>query len=992
VRNRVAVAVGVVVLLVAALISWRTCGSGKHGSSSTSASSTASGASGSGVRPRASKPRGPVKPATLAGRVLKKSDGTGIPGAVVSITRAELINQLISSAEHSLIVVTDAKGAWTFTPVLPGTYFVAATASGFVPSSRAKFLVDSGDNQTGLDITLDTGGIALTGTVSDVLGGPIADARITVKREWDFELSGSPELITMTKADGTYQIQLAEGDYEVHASHDDYTSSQANVEILQQPAKRDFVLTPGAVVRGQVVARDSGKPVPGAFIVAGVEGSGGDKAIRGDEDGNFVLRGLRPGALSIRAQGPGYASVTPTIVEIAIGEQVDGVRVLVERAFTISGNVVRKGKPDQGVPGVQLGMFSIATQQYGVALEPTDENGAFVIHGVRPASYMLLAGGEGNVPEVGKAIDVVDKDVTDVLIEMSTGVTLAGRVEPPVAGARVTLKLTGGIGIAQLFDMAKSALVHGDTDETGAFTVRNAPSGAFTLVAAAKSGDTGELPLVIGEVDQQGLVVKLETRASISGRVVDDKGAPVTEATISARNIGEKQDVSFSFGNDRKSGTLRADGSFKLVGLEAGKYSLSLRDTSTYDALKIKDGKAPKYELAKGQQLANVVVTVEARDGVIRGVVIGSNKKPIADAWVTAERPRPDWKNMKKEDMTEEKMEAMSDWSAPSKPVLTGADGRFVIERLRRGTYKLVAVGPRGASRGEVGDIKTGTSATITLLSLGTLTGKVTVDGAPVTAYDIECDGPEDVDSKSITDATGAYRIERLAPGSYECSVTADAGTGKAKVDVPPGDAKLDIALARWGVITGKVVDVLQKKPVAGVLVVAGSGQAGFGSAKGFEDMMRGRTPKSGPDGVFTLPRVPAGTGTVTFMGSELSFGDALATKPYTVKSGERIDLGTIEVVPPRQGDAGTFGFGTTIDDQSRLVVSSVKEGGPAAAVGVKEGDIITALSGIPVATLTPVIAQKLVSSGVVGVGVPVQLSLDRAGSPVVVSLVSVKW
>jgi S1-C subfamily serine protease len=156
--------------------------------------------------------------------------------------------------------------------------------------------------------------------------------------------------------------------------------------------------------------------------------------------------------------------------------------------------------------------------------------------------------------------------------------------------------------------------------------------------------------------------------------------------------------------------------------------------------------------------------------------------------------------------------------------------------------------------------------------------------------------------------------------------------------------------------------------------------------------MMRGRTPKSGPDGVFTLPRVPAGTGTVTFMGSELSFGDALATKPYTVKSGERIDLGTIEVVPPRQGDAGTFGFGTTIDDQSRLVVSSVKEGGPAAAVGVKEGDIITALSGIPVATLTPVIAQKLVSSGVVGVGVPVQLSLDRAGSPVVVSLVSVKW
>lgn len=933
-----------------------------------------------------------MKPASLSGRVLKKSDGTGIPGAIVSITRAELINQILSNAEDSLVVVTDAQGAWKLAPVLPGTYFVAATANGFLPGTRAKLVVDSGDAQANIDLTLDAGGVALTGTVADVGGGPIADARITVKREWDFELTGSPELVTMTKHDGTYQLTLAEGDYEVQAAHDDYTSSRANVEIAKDPVKRDFVLTPGAVIRGQVIARDSGKPVPGAFIVADVTGQGGETT-RADDSGAFVLRGLKPGAVSIKAQGPGYASASPTVVEIAIGEQVDGVRVLVERAFSISGHVVRKGKPDEGVPGVQLGVLSIATQQFGIALEPTDDDGAFAIHGVRPASYMIFAGGEGNVPEVGKAVDVVDKDVTDVVIEMSTGVTLAGRVEPPVEGARVTLKLTGGIGIAQLFDMAKAMLAHATTDATGAFTVRNAPAGAFTLVAAAKTGDTGELPLVIGEVDQQGLVVKLETRASISGRVVDDKGVAVTDATITAdRTDDDKAAFSMAFNGRNAGSTLRADGSFKIVGLEAGTYALSARDNNTYDSLKFAGGKAPKHELAKGQQLANVVVTVEARDGVIRGVVIGADKKPIADAWVTAERPRPDFKAIKKEDVDDETLAEARDWSMPSKPVLTGADGRFTIERLRRGTYKLVAVGPRGASRGEATDVKTGSSATITLLSLGTLTGKVTIDGKPVAAYDIECDGAaDDVDTKAIEDATGVYRLERLAPGTYECSVTADAGTAKGKVDVPPGEAKLDFALDRWGVITGKVVDVLQKKPVAGVVVIAGA-SGGFGGAREFENMLRGRSPKTDASGVFTLDRVPAGTGAVTFMGSELSFGDNLATKPYTIASGQRIDLGTIEVVPPRKGDAGTFGFATNIDDKGRLVVSSVKDGGPAAGAGMKEGDVITALSGMTVESLTPLVAQKLLSSGTVGVGIPVMLTIERGGSPVTASLVSVKW
>ena len=325
--------------------------------------------------------------------------------------------------------------------------------------------------------------------------------------------------------------------------------------------------------------------------------------------------------------------------------------------------------------------------------------------------------------------------------------------------------------------------------------------------------------------------------------------------------------------------------------------------------------------------------------------------------------------------------------------MLTGADGRFTIDHLRRGqSHNVVAEGPRGTSRGETKDVKPGTSTTVTLLSLGTLTGTVTSDGKPVKPYDIECNGPErDDDNKTIDAADGVYTLDRLAPGSYECVVTADAGKATGKVDVPPGPAKLDLQLEHWAVVTGKVVDVLSKKPVPGLVAMSAGGMNG---GKAFEDMMRGKTPKTDASGVFTLPRVPAGTGTVTIMNGEMSFtgGDALATKQYTAVAGQRIDLGTIEVVAPRVGDAGTFGFATTIDEAGKLVVSSVKEGGPAANAGIQEKDQIVALSGIPVATLTPIIAQKILSSGTVGVGIPIQLTLDRAGSPITASVVSVKW
>jgi hypothetical protein len=335
-------------------------------------------------------------------------------------------------------------------------------------------------------------------------------------------------------------------------------------------------------------------------------------------------------------------------------------------------------------------------------------------------------------------------------------------------------------------------------------------------------------------------------------------------------------------------------------------------------------------------------------------------------------------------DRTRGKDTAPSEWAADagSGPVLTDGSGRFTIDHLRKGTYTLVAEGARGASRGEKAGAKTGDTVTIEMTTLGTLAGHVTSGGAPVTPYDLSCRGPASSIDRRITMADGSYSLEHLPPGSYTCSVSADKGTGKGTADVPAGPATLDLALVPWSSITGTVVSVLSGQPVPNITVIAG----GLGG-RGFADVISGKAPVTDAAGRFTVERVPAGSGSVTLMPQTGSF-DQLAHREYTVGEGQRVDLGTIKIVPPRSGDAGTFGLVAAPKD-GKLVVITVAPVGPAQQAGVLVNDVITALDGHAVSDVGADMAAQLLSSGRIGVGAQVALTLERGAT---VTLTAAKW
>ena len=588
------------------------------------------------------------------------------------------------------------------------------------------------------------------------------------------------------------------------------------------------------------------------------------------------------------------------------------------------------------------------------------------------------------MPEIGKNVEVVDHDVADVIVEMAAGATLSGRVEPP--GVATLSIAPEQIGLGNLFDAAKAAFVRGDSDATGAFTLHHVPAGAFTLAAATHEGRAGKLAITVTDADQLGLVVTLAPRAALVGRVVDASHAPVAGLQVAvepATPFDPMSAVSFSIGG-RSAGVVTGDdGAFRAVGLEPGKVHVTVLDERGPLAWvgRDKPHEPLAFDLVVGQDTAAGTLVVEASDGVIHGTVVGADGSPAADAWVTAHLV-----DAALDDPTMIRARMMAMDMDEQLPALTGADGKFTLSRLRHGSYDLVAEGPRGASRADKKGVKAGDTVTLTLASLGTLTGHVTAGGAPVATFDIECKGTVTA-SRHVTAADGTYTLEHMAPGHYACDATAATGTALGSADVPTGPVTLDLVIVPWASATGIVVSALTGAPLAGLKVFA---QGAGNQMTGITAMLTGGGPTTDATGRFVVDQLGAGSGTLLILPASGAF-DALATRPLALVAGQRLDLGVLKVVPPREGDAGTLGLGTSVDGGA-LVVASVKAGGPAEQAGVAVGDKIVTINGAAVSDITAAVAKDALGSGSIGVGQVFALGLDRAGTPVQATVTSVKW
>jgi hypothetical protein len=318
---------------------------------------------------------------------------------------------------------------------------------------------------------------------------------------------------------------------------------------------------------------------------------------------------------------------------------------------------------------------------------------------------------------------------------------------------------------------------------------------------------------------------------------------------------------------------------------------------------------------------------------------------------------------------------ARSNWSAIADPTLTDLEGRFTISGLAPGEY-IVHAHRKGGGTAVVDSVALGSDVSLQLSVTGSLAGVVTLaDGTRPQSFDITLTAFEQgfVRRDDFFGTNGAWAFAELPAGRLRVQVDAPEGTASLEVTLGEGEAReqLEIVLQPRITLTGRVVDLDSGEPLAGmsVSVTAAVAVATSSSHNGLSDA-EGRFRVVAPSGEIILLIGPEGgtAGTdyeylwiprsIPADPSEQELGDiGLAAK--RLRDGERAGELGFELVAPASDPA-----------ERRAELALVHAGGPAAAAGLRVGDVIERVDGKSVvgrdfdrfATLTRVSAGTVLS------------------------------
>lgn len=910
-------------------------------------------------------------PRTVTGIVTRKTDGRGVPGAVVLLTRKSITQGATDEPGQSpapLRVVTDDAGEFSLTTVSAGRYVISATAPGFLPAGRNDVRVLASDDQPRITLTLEPGGHPLRGTITDIGGGPIEDVLVSVNDMESGNLFGvrvAPPA-TLTDEEGHYEVNLPNGSYVLTTYHPDYVAAYRITQIMNGPRVEDLELAPGASIEGVVLARGSDEPVADAIVTFqdGRNGNTGGfrmnisadgRMVRTDERGRFQLDGVHPGVAQVEARARGFGSRQTLAVPVGIGESVTGIELVLDPAYTLSGFVVPKGDPDGAVEGVMVGAYSISPPSLTVAAVPTDEDGYFEILGVLPGNYTVGAIGEDVLPNIsGTAAVVHDHDLTDLLVEMDVGLWIRGRVDPP-APAKISLSIdTDQMSLGKILDAIAVAFARTTARPDGQFELGPVKDGTYQLVAEAPDGEHGELEVTVTGADLEGVTVAMEPRASVAGVVVDEAGAPQPGMTVRLKKV-EGGSVNFAVAMRGPFGDggvpTGEDGSFVARGLDAGRYSVVVRDKKARPIPWADDGESADpspmvVEVADGEHQTGVQLRIQSRTGTLAGRVVDAQGAPVADAWVTASLqvdaeefgammtgpkvPAPGERERRRG--VKPPKGGADDFELPAffaePPVLTDELGQFTITQLRSSRrYNVVAEGERGGARGRIEDLRPDRRDLVVALEpVAGISGVVTAGGTTVEQYTVELTGPSKR-QKSVFSTDGKFQIERIEPGEYTVSVTAKQGVARLdSIEVKAEQVTtVPIELEDYGEIEGTLVSASSGEPISGMVVLV-QPDKGRGDASQALAMMMGGGTKTGSDGEFVATKVAPGTGKVLLLDPAVAFsggGGFVAAQEYEIDPGEHLDLGTINGIvskPLEEDERGSFGLGVTVATYAKRV------------------------------------------------------------------------
>jgi 5-hydroxyisourate hydrolase-like protein (transthyretin family) len=348
---------------------------------------------------------------TFAGRCVEDADGSPLAGISVRLYRVE---GRTSAPVEIARTVTDADGRYAFTGLEPPRpydhldrldYGIFGFAEG--RPIGIPFFHFRGQERV-FELRMSREGRALSGTVVDADGRPVAGATVTPYFVFDRAV---PELLAATTDDeGRFQLENVgafkwQGGEAVATGfgiqHPDFVEAMGTADGL--PAKVSVSLESGCVVTGTVVDEISGKPAARVTITARRVDEWKESFFGADADGQFRMV-VPEGRYDFLAEARDRVAIAVTGRECLAGQKVElPPFTLVEGGF-IAGQVVntRTGRPvaktERG-QRVMLGLFG-PSQPPGPVISPkplatVDKAGRFILRAAAGENFPYLVNERG---------------------------------------------------------------------------------------------------------------------------------------------------------------------------------------------------------------------------------------------------------------------------------------------------------------------------------------------------------------------------------------------------------------------------------------------------------------------------------------------------------------------------------------------------------------------------------------------------------------------
>lgn len=683
---------------------------------------------------------------------VRKADGSPAVGAEVRVNRAD--------PPLNVLAHTDANGEYVVTGVPAGSFGVSArwhppSADGSPLTAEGTANVAVGQSVQ-VDLVLPATG-TVAGVVRKATGEPVGNVLVrAMEAASGFYRQG------YTNTSGQFTLtDLMPGVYTLTA-REPASGAETAVTVTiaaDQTTTQDLTLVALGTLN-VTATRANGSAVAGQGVYITVLGC--NQCYRGSTDsaGKLAVPNVPIGAFTVRVNHPQSNSVSREVAgTLSAQGEVQAVSVVLPAVADVRVTAVKPGGAfvSGGTVYVRRGgtdSYAGRTNSSGVLLVPKQSEGALTV---------LLYVGAQLVGEAAVTIGTAQDGTTvDAPI-----VFYAGAVRGKVTAGDGATPVSAQVGLIRLPDGIQVATVYSSMD--GTYAIGDLAPGSYRVTAFSLGATAGAEFSLAGGGEAEAVVDLSLPLSVVKGKVTFYDGTPAPYPNVFAVSAD---------GSTRVASTTGEDGSFAVVGVSVGAFTL-----------KAQDGEGCGLRGSAGGTIVDVAVPAAVDvslepHGTVRGTVTGRlGTDTFIDVSLVGDQAC--WAGVV------DGTGSFEFQHAPLRPAT-------VIARERSWGLDfpvLVAGGDARAVLASPGEIAT---VDVAIRPLGTVSGTVRdgggnpVSGATVRIRNWRVDG---IMKEAATDAAGTYSISGVPVGEVEISALAPDGSADRVVMPLSASAPLNVDL-----------------------------------------------------------------------------------------------------------------------------------------------------------------------------------------------------